>query len=69
MHAYKCVCVCVLGEEGSWVLANTALVLAWTAMYLTGYSDYLTGFHEPPSPCYRCHWFEKLSSTVTAIQV
>ena len=52
-HACACACVCVcvcvrcvLGGEGSWVFASTALVVVWTAMYLTRYSDYLTGFRE-----------------------
>ena len=46
-----CVCVHVLGGEGSWVFASTALVVIQTAMYLTGYSDYLTScFWEPLSP-------------------
>ena len=31
--------VCVLDEEGSWVLASRALVVVWTAVYLTGYWD------------------------------
>ena len=37
------VCVCVLGREGSWVGASTALVVVWTAMYLT-VQWYLTGY-------------------------
>ena len=45
-----CMCVCVLGGEGSWMFASTALVVVWMAMYLTSYCDYLTGFHEPLLP-------------------
>ena len=39
MHACVCVHFCVLGEDGSWVVASTALVVVWLAMYLTSYSD------------------------------
>ena len=33
------VCICVLDEEGSRVVANRALLVVWKAMYLTSYSD------------------------------
>ena len=47
-YCYACVrvCVCVrtcmrvLGGEGSWVFAGTALIVVWMAMYLTCYSNY-----------------------------
>ena len=51
----ECVCVSVLGREGSWVFASTALVVVWTTMYLNSFSDWLTGFCEPLSPPYRYH--------------
>ena len=41
------VCACVLGGEGSWVFASTAVVVVSTAIHLTGYSDYPLEFREP----------------------
>ena len=45
----------MVGWEGSWVFAATALAAVRPAMYLTGYSNYLTGFHESLSPPYKGH--------------
>ena len=49
MHVCVCVCVCVcacanmsvLGGDGSWLFASTAVGMA---MHLASYINYLTGF-------------------------
>ena len=52
------VCVCVLGREGSWVFASTALVVVRTSVYMTS-------FREPLSPPFR-HHTKQMSSMITA---
>ena len=59
-------CVCVLDQEESSVLASTALaVVQRTAVYLTVYSDYLTGLRESLSQPYRCRSCLKMSNAIT----
>ena len=64
MRACVCVCVCacvcgvhvgvdVLGWQGIWVVASTALAVLLDSR--VSYSDYLTSFHEPHSTPYRGH--------------
>ena len=57
-----CVCVCVLGKEGSRMFASRALLVEQTAVYLTGYCDCLPGILKPLLQPYKLYISQKLST-------